>query len=430
MAGLLCGVALKHAGHEVTILEREDDERNSHMAGVCLGLDAAMWLDRHDRQNRTFSHRSTRVQLLKKDQSVRIFSNVRREITSWDAWYHRLRSLFDGYVSSYYPSPPQPSNSDGVATYEAGKEVLDLKRAARDEDGMLLTLLDRKHHSVSTMEADIVIAADGPDSVVRAKYLPSARRQYVGYIAWRGTVRACDISADTRNVFRRSVTVHMMPRHHCIVYTIPGADGSLDDDKKLLNFLWYTNETLDALDDILKDGIDGHRHHNIVPAGHVREDIWNSYLERAAAAPFPSPLLEIITKIQRPFIQVITDHCSTSAAFEGGRVLLVGDALSLFRPHTAFSSTQAAFHALRVEDYLSGKISLAECEEEMLRYSHLHWLQSIWWGKFYQSRLAVALLCGLRYWFYCGIDRVKSWWKGELPLLRTSSDVVEEYGPE
>ncbi|KAK7708884.1 hypothetical protein SLS63_013366 [Diaporthe eres] len=325
--------------------------------------------------------------VLKKDQTIQIFSNVRREITSWDTWYHRLRSLFDGYISPYYPSPPQTTNADGLTRYESRKEVLDLNRTAGGEDCMLITVSDGNDHSISTMKADLVIAADGPDSVVRAKYLPSERREYVGYIAWRGTVRACDVSAETRNVFTRSVTVHMMPRHHCIIYIIPGANGSLDDENKILNFLWYTNETLDAIDDILKDRIDGHRHHNIVPAGNVREDVWDSYLERAARVPFPPPLLEIITKIQQPFIQVITDHCSRSAAFEGGRVLLVGDALSLFRPHTAFSSTQAAFHALMIEDYLGGKISLRDWEVKVLRYSHLHWLQSIWWGKFYQSRL-------------------------------------------
>ena len=45
----MCGVALKHAGHTVTIIEKADDERQSHMAGVCLGLDAQRFLARHDR---------------------------------------------------------------------------------------------------------------------------------------------------------------------------------------------------------------------------------------------------------------------------------------------------------------------------------------------------------------------------------------------
>lgn len=151
-----------------------------------------------------------------------------------------------------------------------------------------------------------------------------------------------------------------MHRHHCIIYTIPGANGSLEPGNRLLNFLWYTNESEESLQEILIDSIDGYRHHNIVPAGHVREDIWNAQLMRAKMALLPVAFYEVMSKIQRPFIQVITDFCSTKAAFEDGKVLLVGDAVSLFRPHIAFSGTQAAYHALRVEQYLDGKITLQE----------------------------------------------------------------------
>src|SRR3569833_1966651 len=81
---------------------------------------------------------------------------------------------------------------------------------------------------------------DGPSSFVRSLYLPAAQRQYVGYIAWRGTVPESEASAATRAIFHRSVTVHMMKQHHCIMYMIPGPNGSLEPGERLLNFLWYT----------------------------------------------------------------------------------------------------------------------------------------------------------------------------------------------
>ncbi|RWA14287.1 hypothetical protein EKO27_g826 [Xylaria grammica] len=150
------------------------------------------------------------------------------------------------------------------------------------------------------------------------------------------------------------------------MYTIPGPSGSLEPGERVFNFLWYTNELEEALEQIMMDEFDGHRHHNIVPAGHVRKDLWKARVDAAKRIPLAAPFLEILVKIRRPFIQVVTEFCSPHAAFEEGRVLLIGDALSLYRPHTAFSGTQAAFDALKVEQYVGHKISWQEWEENVL----------------------------------------------------------------
>lgn len=426
----MCGITLKHTGHDVTILERAHDERESHMAGVCLGQDAEDWLTRHDRHSIVFTHRSSRVQLLKGDGTLHLWVNGRRDITNWDTLYFRLRSLFDGLKSSHYPSPPEGADTDGRATFESRREVLSVSCTGGLGSGgqAVLQIRNCDDGVVSVAEADLIIAADGPNSTVRAQYLAGVERKYVGYVAWRGTVPEEELTPSTRYMFRRSITVFQAAgRSHCVVYTIPGEHGSLQPGKRLLNFLWYTNETTESLDKIMRDSVSGHRHHYLVPAGRVREDIWNSTIRQAHAAGFPEPLLDIITHIQRPFIQVITDFCSPRAAFQDGRVLLLGDGLSLLRPHTAFSGTQAAFHCIMVEDYINGKISLEEWEEKVLRYSRLHWAQSAWWGEFYQSRMVVALCFLARYWWYCCIDLFKYYLRGDRSLLRTSSRHVEEY---
>ncbi|RCI07622.1 hypothetical protein L249_1676 [Ophiocordyceps polyrhachis-furcata BCC 54312] len=408
--------------------------RRSHMAGVCLGKDGEEWLERHDRHSRIlFTHRSNRVQVLGDDETLRTLINARRDITNWDALFFRLRSLFDGYASAWYPSPPPEESTDGAVTYESRREVLCL-RSMRDtvnERQMQLQVRNVDTGSVFCTEMDLVVAADGPNSTIRAKYLPRVHRRYVGYIAWRGTVLERDISPPTRQLFRRSLTVHRMAgHHHCIVYLIPGKHGSLEPGQRLLNFVWYTNESHSSLEDILKDAVDGHRHHYFVPAGRVCKNVWEERVGRAYAVPFPAPFLEVMTKIRRPFVQVITDFCSPRASFEQGRLLLVGDALSLFRPHTAFSGTQAAFHALMVEKYVSGTVRPAEWEEKVLRYSALHWSQSMFYGQFYQNYLVIALLYRFHHWIYCFVDFLKSSWRGEQRLLRASSAVAEEYDSE
>jgi 2-polyprenyl-6-methoxyphenol hydroxylase-like FAD-dependent oxidoreductase len=424
IAGLMCGIALKHKGHTVTVIEKDDNERQSHMAGICLGPDAFVYLAHHDRHTNAFSQRVTCIQALKDDNTLQIFANGHREMTNWNTLYFRLRSAFDGYSSTYHPSPPPSLVTDGSVKYECRKEVLQITRAG---DKMALDVLDRNTQDVSSVEADLIIGADGPNSFVRAKYLPKVQRQYVGYIAWRGTVPESEVSPSTCKIFHQSLIIHMRHQHHCVIYMVPGINGSLEPGERFLNLVWYTNETPESVAEIMTDGIDGHRHHNLVPQGHVREDIWKARLEHAKSTSFPEPLLEVLMKIRRPFVHLITEFCSPRAVFEDGKVLIIGDAVSLFRPHTASSTTQAAFHSLMVENFIGGKVSLPEWEEKVLRYARLHSSQSTWWGKCYQNHIAIALLSGLRYWMECGVDKLKSWWNGEKSLLRTSSDVVENF---
>ena len=64
----------------------------------------------------------------------------------------------------------------------------------------------------------------------------------------------------------------------------------------------------------------------------------------------------------KPFVQAITDVEPPAQGVEVGRLLngkvaLVGDALSRFRPHTAASTSQAAFHALALERVFGGELS-------------------------------------------------------------------------
>lgn len=424
----MCGIALKNAGHAVTIIEKEDNVRQSHMAGVCLGLDGERFLTRHDRLHSVFTHRSVRVQSLQSDGALKVFLNATRVITSWDAYYFRLRANFDQYTSSFYPKAPLSSDTDGATEYKSLHQVTSLRRqvtsSSQTEEGsngdvLVLDVLDRTNGTVSQHEADLVVGADGPDSFIRKLYAPTSQRKYVGYIAWRGTVPESEVSEATRDIFRDSVTVHMMHRQHCIMYMIPGPNGSLKVGERHLNFLWYTNEPDPAtLDEILTDSVDGHRHYNIVPSGRVREDIWAARREEARRLPLAGPFLEVMMKVKLPFIQVITEFVAPRASYEGGKVLLMADGLSLYRPHTAFSGTQAAFGALQIEQLVEGKITLRDWEESMLLYAKLHSAQTTALGVFYQGWKGSFAWSSLWFYWYCAIDRARAWWKGEERLLR------------
>ena len=85
----------------------------------------------------------------------------------------------------------------------------------------------------------------------------------------------------------------------------------------------------------------------------------------------PPQFAEIISKTKSPFAQAITDVISPINHFLGGKVLLVGDSLAGFRPHTVASTSQAAFDAMTLADYVAGKISFGDFVRETMQYGRL-----------------------------------------------------------
>ena len=84
----------------------------------------------------------------------------------------------------------------------------------------------------------------------------------------------------------------------------------------------------------------------------------------------PPQFAELVDLTDKPFIQAITDVSSPRSVFYDGRLILVGDALAGFRPHTAASTSQAAFHALTLNKYLqSDEIDWNEYERTVLEYA-------------------------------------------------------------
>jgi len=98
--------------------------------------------------------------------------------------------------------------------------------------------------------------------------------------------------------------------------------------------------------------------------------IWSAQQAHAQSS-LPPQFSELVQKTKEPFVQVITDVLTPKSIFMNGKVLLVGDALAGFRPHTAASTSQAALHALLLEKVIARQIELSEWErrtEEWARW--------------------------------------------------------------
>ena len=79
-------------------------------------------------------------------------------------------------------------------------------------------------------------------------------------------------------------------------------------------------------------------------------------------------MLEMVQKTTNPAISVIDDYASPRAAFFDAKLLLVGDALALFRPHAALSFNQAAKDCLLLQKVMKGEMDIKKWETQVTRY--------------------------------------------------------------
>jgi 2,6-dihydroxypyridine 3-monooxygenase len=188
--------------------------------------------------------------------------------------------------------------------------------------------------------ADLVVFADGINSIGRRLLAPEAEPCYAGYVAWRGTVDDDRVEPGTLGKLADAITYHVLPDGHFITYPIPG----IERPRRLLNWLWYRNVRPGAeLEDLLT-GDDETRFTTSVPRGLVRHDR-SSELARGARTSLPPVLAEILTTTPEPFIQVIFDLSVERTT--SGRACLIGDAAFTARPHIAVGTAKAAEDAGR-----------------------------------------------------------------------------------
>jgi 2-polyprenyl-6-methoxyphenol hydroxylase-like FAD-dependent oxidoreductase len=125
--------------------------------------------------------------------------------------------------------------------------------------------------------------------------------------------------------------------------------------------------------------VDGHHHHFTMPVGKIQPHLWTKQKQYASDI-LPTVFSELVNATKHPFVQSITDVLSYKVSFLNDKVLLVGDAVAGFRPHTAASTRQAAYDALLLDQRMKGQISHDEMVEEMLDFAERISASGVWMG--------------------------------------------------
>jgi 2-polyprenyl-6-methoxyphenol hydroxylase-like FAD-dependent oxidoreductase len=325
MGGLFAALLLKSRGWAIDIYERNPTELAGRGAGIVThpalfdalreaGVPVADDLGVPVNGRRTYA----------RDGSVIGSLDFPQTNTSWDRLFQLLR-----------------------AAVPEGRYHLDksLTGIAQDEDRVTITFADG-----STATADLLIGADGFRSTVRAALLPNVVPIYAGYVAWRGLVDEADLSPKTREQLFDGFTFCLPPGEQMLGYPVAGPDNDLRPGHRRFNFVWYRPASAQTgLPRLLTDD-SGKTYDVSIPPPLIAKVVIDDM--RGASDTTLAPVFaEAVRKTAMPFFQPIYDLTVPKMVF--GRVVILGDAAFVARPHVGAGVTKAAEDALVLANALA-----------------------------------------------------------------------------
>ena len=345
---------------------------NHQGAGIVAGGDTLALFEEHDQTNHELAVPSLRRQYLDKTGKVVHKEDMKQNMTSWDLAYYILRANVDGLESAYC-EVPEADDSGATVKHLHGHRFTNLWEK-QEKGGRLAVEYETSDNVKGSLEADLVIGADGPSSTIRSIFSPDVERKYAGYVALRGTVREDLVSAGILEVFKERFTFFHCPGIQILAYLIPGENGTLEPGKRLINFVYYKNTKPRGLTDRsaefreLMTDVNGKYHRITLPPGMINPTAWKKQCD-IAREMLPPQFAELVCSTDQPFVQAVTDVISPTNEFLDGRVILIGDALAGFRPHTVASTSQACFDAMILADMIEGKIGRHEWKEQTMGFA-------------------------------------------------------------
>ncbi|MEV8017941.1 FAD-dependent monooxygenase [Streptomyces sp. NPDC086554] len=191
-----------------------------------------------------------------------------------------------------------------------------------------------------TARFDLVIGADGYRSVVRTAAFADVRPAYAGYLAWRGAFPA-DRLVDPELWAAQDCVYVVFPGGHLIVYRIPDGTGG-----QRVNWVLYTAPPAD-LDLGLGRDLRLTAPTSLPPGG-LTEALTShlTFVCDELLPPYWGGLVHT-TAPDELFLQPMYDF--TAPRYTTGRVLLMGDAATVARPHTGAGAVKALQDATVLE---------------------------------------------------------------------------------
>ncbi|KQM60476.1 FAD binding domain-containing protein [Agreia sp. Leaf210] len=325
IGGLFAAVLLSQAGHRVTVYERSEHGLAKRGAGLVAQqelFDILRLAGRKDAGDVGVVARE-RITL---DRSGRVVYGDPSPQTqlSWDYIYEAFRGLLP--ADSYRLSSPVHSVSSA-------------------DDGASVRFDDGREESV-----DLVIGADGLNSVAREFVDPGrSENSYAGYVTWRGLIPESSLPAASAETLLDRFAFFNGPEAHMLGYLVPGPNGETAVGERRYNWVWYRALTTAALSALMQDAGRPSSSTSLAPG--QLPSLRRDELVSSAHAELPPSFADAVVAEPRPFLQAIYDY--VPSRMTRGRVILLGDAAVMVRPHTAMGAAKAAGDAMTIAALLA-----------------------------------------------------------------------------
>lgn len=326
LGGLFAGTLLRHIGWDVDIFERSAHDLDSRGGGIVLQPDVVEVFRRIglDFGKISLGVPSIHRTVFNPDGRIRSKQYAPQTQTSWSLIYTTLRSAF------------------GDAHYHQAKVLTKVEQDAA-------TRKVTAHFSDGTHETgDLLVGADGGNSAVRQQFWPQQIPSYAGYLVWRGLIPEDEMPPVAREALHGDFGFANNAGSHILGYLVPGEHNDVRPGHRLYNWVWYRIADTAQLQKIMIDR-DGRQRGYSMPEG-MLADQWIDHVRQEARAMLPPSFQAVVEATQHPFAQAIRDLASDQMVVD--RVVILGDASAIPRPHTAASTSKAASNALDLVDVL------------------------------------------------------------------------------
>ena len=220
-----------------------------------------------------------------------------------------------------------------AADYRFG---MGLERIEQDAAGVTAIFADGTRE-----RGDLLIGADGVRSTVRELLLPEAQPRYAGYVAWRGLVDEASFSPAAHAELFERYTMCLPEGEMMLCYPVPGRDNDTRPGRRSYNHIWYRPTSDRTLSEICTDAA-GRCHGISIPPPLIRPEVTTRMKSEARALLAPQ-IAAVVERTEQLFFQAIFDIETPRMAL--GRVVLLGDAAFVARPHVGAGVTKAALDA-------------------------------------------------------------------------------------
>ena len=216
-------------------------------------------------------------------------------------------------------------------------------------------------------EADLVVFADGYQSLGRRILFPDIGLRYRGYQLWRGLVPETDlVDSEVLGTSCPRISYPTMPGNF-VCYFVPGEDGSIRAGERLVNWAAYIPVPDSDLPTFMVDR-SGRTREGTIPPGELRPEV-EEELKASMEAELPDFYGAMVRASRRTYVQLI--YTVRMPAYHRGAACLIGDAGAVAQPFTGsgvfkgYNNVESLLEVFR--DHDDPVAALEEWDQEQVR---------------------------------------------------------------